>query len=40
MHEIDERVDNILEFIESFKGSAGGTFGEDIEFALTFLMKL
>ncbi len=34
--EIDERVDNILEFIESFKGSAGGTFGEDIEACIDF----
>ena len=29
--EIDQRVDEILSFVESFEGSAGGTFGEDIE---------
>ncbi len=34
--EIDQRVDEILEFVESFKGSAGGTFGEDIEACIDF----
>lgn len=34
--EIDERVDIMLEFIDSFKGSAGGTFGEDIEVCIDF----
>ena len=34
--EIDERVDVMLEFIDSFKGSAGGTFGEDMEVCIDF----
>jgi len=34
--EIDQRVDEILKFVESFKGSAGGTFGEDIEACIDF----
>lgn len=34
--EIDERVDEMLEFVDSFKGSAGGTFGEDIEVCIDF----
>jgi len=34
--EIDARVDGILDFVESFKGSAGGTFGEDIEACIDF----
>jgi len=34
--EIDNRVDAILEFIDSFKGSAGGTFGEDMEVCIDF----
>ena len=34
--EIDKRVDEILLFIDSFKGSAGGTFGEDIEACIDF----
>jgi len=34
--EIDERVDDILSFVESFKGSAGGTFGEEMEACIDF----
>ena len=34
--EIDQRVDEILSFVESFEGSAGGTFGEDIEACIDF----
>ena len=34
--EIDKRVDDILDFVQSFKGSAGGTFGEDIEACIDF----
>ena len=34
--EIDQRVDKMLEFVESFKGSAGGTFGEDMEACVDF----
>jgi hypothetical protein len=34
--EIDKRVDEMLLFIDSFKGSAGGTFGEDIEACIDF----
>ena len=34
--EIDERVDAMLEFVDSFKGSAGGTFGEDMEVCIDF----
>ena len=34
--EVDSRVDEMLNFIESFKGSAGGTFGEDIEACVDF----
>lgn len=34
--EIDNRVDDILDFVQSFKGSAGGTFGEDIEACIDF----
>ena len=34
--EIDKRVDNMISFIESFKGSAGGTFGEDMEICVDF----
>ena len=34
--EIDERVDDMLLFIESFNGSAGGTFGEEIEACIDF----
>jgi hypothetical protein len=34
--EIDARVDEILSFVESFKGSAGGTFGEEMEACIDF----
>ena len=34
--EVDNRVDDILLFVESFKGSAGGTFGEDMEACIDF----
>jgi len=34
--EIDKRVDEILAFVEKFKGSAGGTFGEDVEACIDF----
>lgn len=34
--EIDQRVDDMLLFVESFKGSAGGTFGEDMEACIDF----
>ena len=34
--EIDERVDDLLDFVDSFKGSAGGSFGEDIETCIDF----
>ena len=34
--EIDERVDAMIEFVESFKGSVGGTFGEDMEACVDF----
>jgi hypothetical protein len=34
--EVDARVDEMLLFVESFKGSAGGTFGEDIEACVDF----
>ena len=34
--EIDERVNGMLDFVESFKGSAGGTFGEDMEVCIDF----
>lgn len=34
--EIDNRVDDMLNFIETFKGSAGGTFGETIEACIDF----
>lgn len=34
--EIDIRVDEMLIFIDSFKGSAGGTFGEDMEVCIDF----
>ena len=34
--EIDQRVDDMLLFVESFKGSAGGTFGENMEACIDF----
>ena len=34
--EIDERVDDLLDFVDSFKGSAGGSFGEDMEVCIDF----
>jgi hypothetical protein len=34
--EIDKRVDDMLSFVESFVGSAGGTFGEDMEVCIDF----
>lgn len=34
--EIDNRVDDILDFVQSLNGSAGGTFGEDIEACIDF----
>jgi hypothetical protein len=34
--EIDTRVDDMLLFIDSFKGSAGGTFGEEMETCVDF----
>ena len=34
--DIDARVDEMLDFIISFKGSAGGTFGEDMEICIDF----
>ena len=34
--EIDNRVDDMLDFIQTFKGSAGGTFGETIERCIDF----
>jgi hypothetical protein len=34
--EIDDRVDDMLDFIQTFKGSAGGTFGETIEACIDF----
>lgn len=34
--EIDNRVDDMLDFIQTFKGSAGGTFGETIEACIDF----
>jgi hypothetical protein len=34
--EIDLRVDDMLLFIDSFKGSAGGTFGEEMETCVDF----
>ena len=34
--EIDERVDAMIEFVESFKGSVGGTFGEEMEACVDF----
>ena len=34
--EIDLRVDEMLLFVDSFKGSAGGTFGEDMEACVDF----
>ena len=33
---IDNRVDDILDFVQSLNGSAGGTFGEDIEACIDF----
>jgi hypothetical protein len=34
--EVDVRVDDMLSLIESFKGSAGGTFGENMEVCVDF----
>ena len=34
--EIDKRVDDMLSFVETFDGSAGGTFGEDMEACIDF----
>jgi hypothetical protein len=34
--EIDLRVDEMLLFVDSFKGSAGGTFGEEMEACVDF----
>lgn len=34
--EIDVRVDEMLLFVDSFKGSAGGTFGEEMEACVDF----
>tara|TARA_Y100001934_G_scaffold279156_1_gene382163 strand:+ start:453 stop:845 length:393 start_codon:yes stop_codon:yes gene_type:complete len=34
--EIDQRVDEMLNFVELYKGSAGGTFGEDMEVCVDF----
>lgn len=34
--EIDERVDAMIEFVESFEGSVGGTFGEEMEACVDF----
>lgn len=34
--EIDERVDAMIEFVESFDGSVGGTFGEEMEACVDF----
>lgn len=34
--EIDNRVDGMLDFVESFKGSAGGTLGENMEVCVDF----
>lgn len=34
--EIDNRVDDMLLFVDSFKGSAGGSFGEEIEACVDF----
>ena len=34
--EIDKRVDSMLEFVDSFKGTAGGSFGENMEVCVDF----
>lgn len=34
--EIDQRVDDLLVFVDTYKGSAGGTFGEDMEVCIDF----
>ena len=34
--DIDKRVDDMLLFVESFSGSAGGTFGEEMETCVDF----
>jgi len=34
--EIDNRVDDMLLFVDSFKGSAGGSFGEEMEACVDF----
>ena len=34
--EIDQRVDDMLLFVDSYKGSAGGTFGEEMEACIDF----
>jgi|TARA_B110000495_G_scaffold157954_1_gene141746 hypothetical protein len=34
--EIDKRIDDMLAFIEIFDGSAGGTFGEEMEVCIDF----
>ena len=34
--EIDQRVDDLLVFVDALKGSAGGTFGEDMEVCIDF----
>ena len=38
--EIDSRVDEMLDFVESFKGSVGGTLGENMEVCVDFPAKL
>ena len=34
--EIDKRVDEMLDFVSTFNGSAGGTFGEDFIVCIDF----
>ena len=34
--EIDERVNELITFVEEFGGSAGGTFGEEFEACIDF----
>ena len=34
--EVDARVNDLIKFVDSFKGSVGGTFGEDMEICIDF----
>ena len=38
--EIDSRVDEMLDFVESFKGSAGGTLGENMEVCVNLVKNI